>query len=216
MPAVGNSLKLVADNDHNPKRLPIGTYIALVGGILLPDIEKAEFCSHFLHLLGMLLLYGFQCTRESIGASPGLNPYGTGVAAVQKHLHDAAGAVCHLLHLPFGIHIAKVAAAAQELGRRIAPVVLFEIGINLGISAHHGIHPVVSGPFVATPMVLGTAGHNSFHIPLVAVEQEAHERALVVNFAVSGHYHARPGGFGFVFIARRKKEKQQGCGKKGS
>ena len=216
MPAVGNGFKLVADNDHNPQRLPIGTDITLISGVLLPDIEKAELRRHFLHPLGVLLLNGLQSPRESIGATPGLDPYGTGVAAVQKHFHNAAGSVAHLLHLPFGIHIAKVAAAAQELGRRITPVVLSEVRINLGISAHHGIHPVVSGPFVATPMVLGTAGHYGFHIPLVAVEQEAHERALVVNLAVRSHDDAWPGGISYVFIARRKKEKQQSCGKKGS
>ena len=159
----------------------------------------------------MLLLDGLEGSRQGIDPTPGLDPDRARVATVQQHLHDALRARRDLLHLPFRIHVAQIAAFPQEFRRRIARIVLHEGRIHLRIGPHHRVHPVVTGPVVAAPVVLGTAGDDGFYIPLVTIEQEAHQRAFVIDFAVRGHDDPRAL---LVDLRRRAGAQQRGEGEK--
>ena len=85
-------------------------------------------------------------------------------------------------------------ARLQELRRGIARVVLDQVRMDLGVGLQVRLHPVVTGPLVALPVVLRARRDDALDVPLVGIEEEPDHRALVVDLAVAGDDHARPVG----------------------
>ncbi len=103
---------------------------------------------------------------------------------LQQHVHHQLHAIVHVV-------VASDGALVEEIMRRIIPLVLDQVRVAFAIGCEDFAHQLESA-LCALVGRLGAVGDNSFHVPLVAVEEEADEGAFVVGIAarVCFHEHA--------------------------
>lgn len=102
----------------------------------------------------MLLFDGLQGPGDGVGPAPGLEPHGPVVRFIQEDVDDVLGARGHLVHRPFGFHIAELGNRLQVLGGGIVLVMFEQVGIDFFVGLQIRLYPVIAGPVVAASVVL--------------------------------------------------------------